>query len=112
MTTFLFILLGIGLAVFIWDIAFGFEFRAARERREVMRHMEDNMFRVQYIIDTINNCETVEQLNGIKDWVDERSNNFAKELETLCLNDTYGYRAGQGIIQLVNEKYNTKLNSF
>ena len=83
----------------------------AREKHCVMEYTEDNMFRVEHVLHTINSCNTVEQLEAVSKWARNIANGMREAMEELSPNSTYGTAVGSKIYIKIEVAIDKKMKS-
>ena len=116
MKTFLIVIGIIAVAYLIWNFIFGESYREKVHEHQVWKYVEDNMFRLACVLDAIKVCTTADELKELKPWIDEKTMDLATQIATESQikahsSDLYTVRVAKGIIQMVNEEYDKKLNS-
>ena len=84
----------------------------AREKHCVMEYREDNAFRLQHVFNTIDSCESIEQLEAIADWAKGVGETMREEMDALCPNSVYGIRMGNYICGAIDGKLEGKKSTF
>lgn len=83
----------------------------AREEHSVMEYNEDNMFRVEYILHTIDTCQSPEQLETVSKWAMTIVNGMKEAMEELSPNSVYGTSVGAKLCAKVEKAIDDKMNS-
>ena len=84
----------------------------AREKHCVMEYNEDNMFRVEHVLHTINSCNTIEQLEAVSKWARNIGEGMREAMEELSPNSTYGTAVGAKICAKIELAISNKMKTF
>lgn len=84
----------------------------AREKHCVMEYNEDNMFRVEHVLHTINSCNTIEQLEAVSKWARNIGEGMREAMEELSPNSTYGTAVGAKICAKIELAISNKMKAF
>ena len=82
-----------------------------REQHCVMEYYEDNMFRVEHVLHTIDTCETVEQLETVSNWARTIAGWMKEAMEELSPNSVYGTSVGAKLCAKVEKAIDDKMNA-
>lgn len=83
-------------------------FSGIRERKIAMQYREDNLFRVQHVVNTINSSKTVEQLDSTYDWGHNICVQMGNELKSICPNTDKSYDYSEFFMSLFEDAYFNK----
>ena len=79
------------------------------EKRQVMLYNEDNMFRVQNIVNQIASCETFDEVTELRGKGFDVADAMYEDIKVLCPSDPlYTLGVKQGYIQMILQAANLK----
>lgn len=101
-------LIFLGVAIIAVIMILWPSFSGIMERKIVMQYREDNLFRVQHVVNTINSSKTVEQLDSTYDWGYKICKQMGEELKSMCPNTDKSYEYAAFFISLFEDAYFNK----
>ena len=117
MKTFCIIFLALCIVYAVWDFLFGDAYRDKTRELMALKYVEDNMFRVEHIMTVIDMCDNEHELKAVEEWVNDKAQIAASQISAEAqvhakVSNAYGVKISLGIIQMIKERYDEKLNSF